>query len=63
MASTKGIEHTSKQEHKESIFHEVLTRIKVYTRNDGTKTLIIDVYVDDLIVTGTSVEGIKVFKQ
>ena len=35
----------------------------VYTRNSETETLIAGVYVDDLIVTGTSVEGIKEFKQ
>ena len=35
----------------------------VYTRNNGAETLIVGVYVDDLIVTGTSVEGVKEFKQ
>ena len=35
----------------------------LYTRNDGVETLIVGMYVDDLIVTGTSVEGIKEFKQ
>ena len=34
----------------------------VYTRNNGAETLIVGVYIDDLIVTGTSVEGIKEFK-
>ena len=34
----------------------------VYTRNNETETLIVGVYVDDLIVTGTSVEGVKVVK-
>ena len=35
----------------------------MYTRNNGTETLILGVYVDDLIVTSTSVEGVKEFKQ
>ena len=35
----------------------------VYTRNDGAEILIADVYVDDLIITGISVEGVKEFKQ
>ena len=35
----------------------------VYIRNDGVQTLIVDVYIDDLIVTDTSVEGVKEFKQ
>ena len=35
----------------------------VYTRNNETETLIVDMYVDDLIVTSTSVEGVKEFKQ
>ena len=35
----------------------------VYTRNNGVKTLIVGVYVNDLIVTGTSVEDVKEFKQ
>ena len=34
----------------------------VYTRNNGDETLIVGVYVDDLIVIGTSVEGLKEFK-
>ncbi|XP_022922173.1 uncharacterized protein LOC111430238 [Cucurbita moschata] len=34
----------------------------VYTRNNGDETLIVGVYVDDLIVIGTNVEGIKEFK-
>ena len=35
----------------------------VYIRNDGVETFIVGVYIDDLIVTGTSVEGIKEFNQ
>ena len=35
----------------------------VYTRNNGVETLIVGIYVDDLILTGTSVEGVKEFKQ
>ena len=35
----------------------------VYTRNDGIETIIVGVYVDDPIITGTSVKGIKEFKQ
>ena len=35
----------------------------VYTRNNEVETLIVGMYVDDLIVTGTSVEGVKEFKQ
>ena len=31
----------------------------VYTRNNGAETLIVGVYVDDLIITDTSVESIK----
>ena len=33
------------------------------TRNDGVETLVVGVYVNDLIVTSTSVEGVKEFKQ
>ena len=35
----------------------------MYTRNNGVEALIFYVYVDDLIVTSTSVEGVKEFKQ
>ena len=35
----------------------------VYTRNNGVETLIVGVYVDDLIFISTSVEGVKEFKQ
>ena len=35
----------------------------IYTRNNETETLIVRVYVDDMIVTRTSVEGVKEFKQ
>ena len=35
----------------------------VYTRNNEAKTLIVGMYVDDLIFTGTSVEGVKEFNQ
>ena len=35
----------------------------MYTRNNETETLIVGVYIDDLIVTSTTVEGIKEFKQ
>ena len=35
----------------------------VYTRNNGEEALIVGVYVDDLIVTGSSAEGINGFKE
>ena len=35
----------------------------MYTRNNEAETLIVGVYIDDLNVIGTSVEGIKEFKQ
>lgn len=35
----------------------------VYTRREGNETLIIGVYVDDLLVTGTSLPLIKKFKE
>lgn len=35
----------------------------VYTKREGNKALIIGVYVDDLLITGTSVETIKSFKK
>ena len=35
----------------------------VYTRNDGVETFIVGIYVDDLIVIDTNVEGVKEFKQ
>lgn len=34
----------------------------VYTRSNGAETLIIGVYVDDLIVTGTSADQVETFK-
>lgn len=34
----------------------------VYTKREGTQFLVIGVYVDDLIVTGSSVEVITSFK-
>ena len=35
----------------------------MYTRNNETETLIVDMYIGDLIVTSTSVEAVKEFKQ
>ena len=35
----------------------------LHTRNNGVETFIIGVYVDDLMVTSTSVEGFKEFMQ
>lgn len=35
----------------------------VYTKREGDDSLIIGVYVDDLIVTGTSVNNIVKFKR
>lgn len=35
----------------------------VYTKNEGGEVLIIGVYVDDLLITGTSVEAIHEFKR
>ena len=35
----------------------------MYTRNNGAETLIVGVYIDDMIIISTSVEGIKEFKQ
>ena len=34
----------------------------VYIRNNGVETLIVGVYVDDMIVIDTSVEDVKEFK-
>ncbi|KAD5507479.1 hypothetical protein E3N88_15182 [Mikania micrantha] len=34
----------------------------VYSRNTGAEVLIVGIYVDDMIVTGSSVDGIKRFK-
>lgn len=35
----------------------------VYTRREGNESLIVGVYVDDLIITGTSVANIMKFKK
>lgn len=35
----------------------------VYTKREGDETLIIGVYVDDLLVTGTSIDAVKRFKE
>ncbi|XP_047326713.1 uncharacterized protein LOC124930411 [Impatiens glandulifera] len=34
----------------------------VYTRNHGEEVLIVGIYVEDLIVTGSSIKGVEVFK-
>ena len=35
----------------------------MYTRNNGAETLMVGMYVDDMIVTGTILDGVKEFKQ
>ena len=44
-------------------FNKYLQEQKLYTRNNEVETLIVGVYVDDLIIIDTSVEDIKEFNQ
>ena len=44
-------------------FMKCLPEQVVYTRNNGVETLIVGMYVDDLVITRTNVEGVKEFKQ
>jgi hypothetical protein len=43
-------------------FHKSISEHGVYTRRTNTDQLVLDVYVDGLIITGTSSEAIIVFK-
>jgi hypothetical protein len=43
-------------------FHRSPLEHAVYLRNNGKTTLIVGVYVDDLIITGTSNDDIAAFK-
>lgn len=48
---------------KELGFKKCIQEQAVYTRKEGESSVIVRVYVDDLIVTGNSTEDIKMFKQ
>ncbi|GJS54680.1 zinc finger, CCHC-type containing protein [Tanacetum coccineum] len=48
---------------KEIGFTRCAHEYAVYTRNEGTKVLIVGIYVDDLIITGSCNEQVTIFKR
>jgi hypothetical protein len=43
-------------------FNKCPSEPAIYTRHRGKHQLVVSVYVDDLVVTGSSIDGIKQFK-